>query len=1529
MVDSLNTFPLVIAVREDGSLGGTIDNIEKHISGSMARAGRSAELAGEKANKAFDFSGAKRDLDRFSQSIAALNSRTASANADPFGYKAQIAALNAAPFQKSINERIAGENSLAQQSARATADRVAGIQREVSAALEGYRARQAAQTAMFQQAESQGRALIALDQQRLAESAKLVAGPSQAPISVYFDPKGSQAAAVAARQQADALSQVARAAEQSATANIAATAADRALALTMREAAIAAAGEAGRLEELAAAQARVAAAAVAAGGKLASAGELVTNSVRGQRFATIQASQQFQDFFIQIQGGQNPLVAFSQQASQLAFVMSNTGGTAGKLAAFFGGPWGTAIFAGLSVLSLLTSGLFDNAEASKEAEVGAKKFGDRQADIKNFIDQTTGALNEQNKTLRLNAVLTRQAQIAKNDAIASDARQAALKSASKASTRIVADPRNAEGGGLALGIDPDVSRAVAAAGGNIDKLSESIARLAQTSRPDLKGLALDITTQGGAAILASRENARLNKELQALAGDRNASFTSPSQVAGLVAIAAAATPAARKLAQLNEQMRALQATVSAGSFKGTRDEYVTQAAALQRQIDAQERAVSVSKKKDRSGKADANRIAGERRQELFAEAKAIGDGTDAIKSANSQYEATIVSLKNKLREGLISDADAKAAAINARQIRNAAVDAAQGSKQLDQALQQIGQQFDGDSSFVNRIQKAQAAIEEAIKQVDPLTGVAKIGDHEYAINQLLEQQGRLRAEAIRPITEANRQLAEQAQIDAAILAGREDEADFLRLKFQILSQFGNLQGNERAEIEAQIAPLRTILDAEYQRTEAIRKRSLLIDTQVRAAQDLQSAVTDALTKPFEKGGLNRFNDALTSIRQRQIAETLSIQLFGGDLGSKVHDALTRNAQPLTSAASAHVKAAEKWDGVANKINGFLTGADSPSLAAQAATPTAFGLAALGGLIGPGVARASSDGQPGDIVVNGKRQTPATIGGAIPIKIGFDQSSLPDLSALAGAQSDAERRRAQAQSVVLNYAAQVVGGKGGAFINAYQNTGVYNQIGNEIAKEIRGSVGSKLGGAVKGYGVGSTVAAGFDLVGIKGGATGAKIGGTIGGLTGNPLIAAGASVLGGLIGSLFYKAPRGDAGISVSNGGFSATAGSGTSGKAAAAAAGLAGGVADGLTSIAKQLGGLVSGSTDVRIGTYKGEYRVNDHGGAVGGVKGSGAVGFGDDQAAAITFAIKAALEDGVITGIRESTRRILAAGNDLTAQLQKATDFESVFVQLKQYTDPVGAAVDALDKQFDYLRSVFAEAGASTAEYSDLESLYALKRAEAVRAASQDLTSTLQSLLDNLRYKGDSGLSLRTREKNARAAFDPLAATVRSGGIVDQQEFSDAAQAYLDIERQLYGSTTEYFAKLADITALTGQAITNAGGTIKGGPIISNDNSPGALAAALVEQTDKLAIPAGSAALFTSPQFADAVAAGLTTAAPQLALVQPSNADVVAALNAQTNLMSDGFNLMIATTSKLASGGGGGTTSRFSEGLAYTLREA
>ena len=72
-----------------------------------------------------------------------------------------------------------------------------------------------------------------------------------------------------------------------------------------------------------------------------------------------------------------------------------------------------------------------------------------------------------------------------------------------------------------------------------------------------------------------------------------------------------------------------------------------------------------------------------------------------------------------------------------------------------------------------------------------------------------------------------------------------------------------------------------------------------------------------------------------------MAETLTLKLLGGDLGAKVHDAHTRNSQPLTDAATAHFKAATKWDAIADKIAAKLAANDYPSLQQFAVTPTAY------------------------------------------------------------------------------------------------------------------------------------------------------------------------------------------------------------------------------------------------------------------------------------------------------------------------------------------------------------------------------------------------------------------------------------------------------------------------------------------------------------------------------------------------------------------------------------------------------------
>ena len=143
------------------------------------------------------------------------------------------------------------------------------------------------------------------------------------------------------------------------------------------------------------------------------------------------------------------------------------------------------------------------------------------------------------------------------------------------------------------------------------------------------------------------------------------------------------------------------------------------------------------------------------------------------------------------------------------------------------------------------------------------------------------------------------------------------------------------------------------------------------------------------------------------------------------------------------------------------------------------------------------------------------------------------------------------------------------------------------------------------------------------------------------------------------------------------------------------------------------------------------------------------------------------------------------------------------MFKRLKAYKDPIGAAMDELDSEFDRLEDLFKTAGASAAEYADLEELYGIERAKVIKEQADRITGSLQSLLDDLTINNDAR-SLRDREAAARAAYDPLAARVAAGDTTAYDDYANAAKALLDIERQYAGSQSGYFDLLDEVTGLT-----------------------------------------------------------------------------------------------------------------------------
>ena len=367
------------------------------------------------------------------------------------------------------------------------------------------------------------------------------------------------------------------------------------------------------------------------------------------------------------------------------------------------------------------------------------------------------------------------------------------------------------------------------------------------------------------------------------------------------------------------------------------------------------------------------------------------------------------------------------------------------------------------------------------------------------------------------------------------------------------------------------------------------------------------------------------------------------------------------------------------------------------------------------------------------------------------------------------------------------------------------------LGNKILGEkFMGQLQGALGIALKGAAIGEATSGILKSLGIKQSKTGAQIGGAIGSfipIPGGDIIG---SIIGGTIGGLFKKTPKGYSLITGGGeGGFNVTGNkSGVRNDLTTAS----GSVQQGLARLAEMLGGDV-GNFRVSIGEYKGYYRVSGSGSTDVGSKkyphyaGSDVLYDGQDPEAAVRAAIADAIRDGAILGISQAQQRLIAANKDLEVGVQKALDFQSVFDRLKEYKDPVGAALDTLDKEFNRLKKIFAEAGASASDYADLEELYGIERAKAIKEASDKVTASLRSFYDNLTI-GDSGRSLRDRLSAAQTAYDPLKARVLAGDKTAYDDFAKAAQDLLDIQRQFSGSQTPYFNLLDEITRITKERI-------------------------------------------------------------------------------------------------------------------------
>lgn len=378
-----------------------------------------------------------------------------------------------------------------------------------------------------------------------------------------------------------------------------------------------------------------------------------------------------------------------------------------------------------------------------------------------------------------------------------------------------------------------------------------------------------------------------------------------------------------------------------------------------------------------------------------------------------------------------------------------------------------------------------------------------------------------------------------------------------------------------------------------------------------------------------------------------------------------------------------------------------------------------------------------------------------------------------------------------------------------------------------------------------------------LLGQAGGLAGSLGGQALGsslsalGSFGGPIGAVAGGLIGNLLGGILGGSKRGSATIGGFGDSLSVTGVRGNSSREAGANQ-LAGSVISTLESIADRLGGTLNpGVGRVSIGTRGDDFRV-DPTGRGRTRQSNGAINFGSDEAAAIEFALRDLISDGVLTGLSQVTQNLINRPNsDIEEQIEKALLVEQVPDLLRQRLDPLGAALDEVYDRFKTLADVLQEGGANAEQLAEAQRLYELEKAEAISSIGL-ASQTLQDYLSSLNAGSNSPLSLRQQRIEAEAQLAPFleqiseaeaaraeverlrsngageeqiasaeAAARTAAAAIDQSGLVAADQLLLSISRQTNASGAEFFSDFDRSRALIGQAI----GFVDAATPAANDN--------------------------------------------------------------------------------------------------------
>ena len=694
--------------------------------------------------------------------------------------------------------------------------------------------------------------------------------------------------------------------------------------------------------------------------------------------------------------------------------------------------------------------------------------------------------------------------------------------------------------------------------------------------------------------------------------------------------------------------------------------------------------------------------------------------------------------------------------------------------QTEERVQRITEQFDEQPRLVDQVAKAsreldaiQAEVEKRLKgQPEEIKKFAAAID---------AARGPVEGALLRPFREMEEAGDRQLEQMMLVLQGRESEAEALQRIEQYQARNGDLTEEQRLAILAQV-------EAERELGRLIEARGRQLSIYNASIDDTRAALEDLLS-----GGSGR--DFLKSMEQnfRQLqGRLLTEQLFGDalrkleDLASGRDSLKTQTDKLVEELGKPGPKAqelADAMDAAAERINQAAQRIANPGLVTSVPNAVPAGSAGLGQI----------DKTTGEIVVQGGKIAKG------PVEVSLDLKTFQFIKA-----TGTEIGKAWLKPLENLIGTKLVNGIAGVFGGAVAGRAQGGDIGAILGglKSIEGlpdglkkvlggadGAGGAFGGAVAGFRTSQIM----DALGIGNSKSGAAIGGAIGSAIPIPGADIIGSIAGGLIGQALKPTKRGSATITSVDGDASSR---GNDQERIQASLGLAGSVQQRLRQIAEEFDAEI-GSFAVSIGQRGKNFRVDTSGSGKTKTK-RGAIDFGQDEEAAVAFALRDAISDGAIKGLSAAIQKALNSNPDVDKSIKEALKVRDVEELLDGIGGKIRKEVRDFDRQADERLRIAREYGFDILE---IERINAEERSKLIESILEDRVGALQDLLNDLVFGDLAEGTLSERRQRLLEEISKAEADAAKGVDGAADRLADLNRRLIQLSRDAYGTAGSEYA--------------------------------------------------------------------------------------------------------------------------------------